>query len=108
MWDPERTYVDATVHLEPDVVLLPGVVLQGDCRIAAGAEIGPDTRLVDTTVGEGAVVTASSARRAVIGENARVGPFASLGPGALVESAGVVGPFTHIGGQPDDTDSTLG
>ena len=108
MWDPERTYVDATVHLEPDVVLLPGVVLQGDCRIAAGAEIGPDTRLVDTAVGEGAVVTANSARRAVIGENARVGPFASLGPGARVESAGVVGPFTHIGGQPDDTDSTLG
>ena len=31
MWDPERTYVDTTVQLEPDVVLLPGVVLQGEC-----------------------------------------------------------------------------
>ena len=56
MWDPERTYVDAGVQLEPDVVLLPGVVLQGACVLGAGAEIGPDCHLVDTVVGEGAVV----------------------------------------------------
>ena len=29
MWDPERTYVDAEVHLEADVSLLPGVILRG-------------------------------------------------------------------------------
>jgi bifunctional UDP-N-acetylglucosamine pyrophosphorylase/glucosamine-1-phosphate N-acetyltransferase len=97
MWDPERAYLDASVHLEPDVVLLPNVVLQGQCTIAAGAEIGPDSRLVDTEVGEGAVVTISSAQHATIGAYARVGPFASLGPGARVEPAEVVGPFTHVG-----------
>jgi bifunctional UDP-N-acetylglucosamine pyrophosphorylase/glucosamine-1-phosphate N-acetyltransferase len=97
MWDPERAYVDVSVHLEPDVVLLPDVVLQGRCTVASGAEIGPDSRLVDTEVGEGAVVTTSSAQHAVIGAHARVGPFASLGPGAWVGPAEVVGPFTHIG-----------
>jgi hypothetical protein len=81
MWDPERTYVDASVHLEPDVVLLPGVVLQGDCRVGAGAEVGPDCHLVDTVVGEGATVTKTTAVRAGIGDHARVGPFVSLGPG---------------------------
>jgi bifunctional UDP-N-acetylglucosamine pyrophosphorylase/glucosamine-1-phosphate N-acetyltransferase len=97
MWDPERAYVDASVRLEPDVVLLPNVVLQGQCTVAAGAEVGPDSRLVDTEVGEGAVVTISSAQHAVIGAYARVGPFASLGPGARVGPAEVVGPFTHVG-----------
>ena len=41
MWDPERTYIDAAVHLEADVSLLPGVMLRGDCVVGAGAEIGP-------------------------------------------------------------------
>src|SRR5271155_1269724 len=84
MWDPERTYVDASVHLEPDVVLLPGVVLQGDCRVAAGAGGGPDCHLVDPLVGEGATVTKTTAVRADIGAHARVGPFVSLDPGAEV------------------------
>jgi len=97
MWDPERAYVDVSVNLAPDVVLLPDVVLQGRCTVGAGAAIGPASRLVDTEVGEGAVVTTSSAQHAVIGAYARVGPFASLGPGARVRPAEVVGPFTHIG-----------
>ena len=56
MWDPERTYIDVEVELEPDVVLLPGVILQGACVIGAHAEVGPQVHLVDTVVGEGAVV----------------------------------------------------
>src|SRR5271154_6430245 len=59
MWDPERTYVDAEAHLEADVSLLPGVILRGDCTVGAGAEIGPNSVLTDTTVGDGAVVAAS-------------------------------------------------
>jgi bifunctional UDP-N-acetylglucosamine pyrophosphorylase/glucosamine-1-phosphate N-acetyltransferase len=97
MWDPERTYVDASVHLEPDVVLLPGVILQGDCRVGAGAEIGPDCHLADTVVGEGAMVTKSTAVRADIGPHARVGPFCSLGPGAEVAPGTLVEPFTRVG-----------
>ena len=53
MWDPERTYVDAEAHLEADVSLLPGVILRGDCTVGAGAEIGPNSVLTDTTVGRG-------------------------------------------------------
>jgi bifunctional UDP-N-acetylglucosamine pyrophosphorylase/glucosamine-1-phosphate N-acetyltransferase len=97
MWDPERTYVDASVRLEPDVVLLPGVVLQGDCRVAAGAEIGPDCHLVDTVVGEGATVTKTTAVRADIGYQARVGPFVALDPGAEVAPGALVEPFTRVG-----------
>ena len=53
MWDPERTYIDVDVELEPDVVLLPGVILQGSCVIGAHAEMGPDVHLVDTVGGGG-------------------------------------------------------
>ena len=39
-----------------DVTLFPGTILQGRTVVGAGAEIGPDTRLVDCIVGAGAVV----------------------------------------------------
>jgi len=97
MWDPERTYVDAAAHLEPDVVLLPGVVLQGECTLRSGAEVGPDCHVVDSIVGRGAKVTKSTVVRAEVGDDARVGPFAVLGPGAKVPPGEVVGPFTHLG-----------
>jgi bifunctional UDP-N-acetylglucosamine pyrophosphorylase/glucosamine-1-phosphate N-acetyltransferase len=92
MWDPETTYIDVDVTLAPDVVLLPGVILQGACVIGEHAEVGPDTRLVDTTVGEGAIVSSSVCRRSSIGADARIGPFAVLGEGTEVPPGGVVGP----------------
>jgi bifunctional UDP-N-acetylglucosamine pyrophosphorylase/glucosamine-1-phosphate N-acetyltransferase len=96
MWDPERTYVDASVELEPDVVLLPGVILQGNCHIASGAEIGPDTRLVDSVVGESAVVSSTFAQHAEVGASARIGPFCVLEPGASVREGEIVAPHTVV------------
>ena len=92
MWDPQTTYIDTEVTLATDVVLLPGVILQGACVIGEHAEIGPDTRLVDTVVGEGAVIASSVCRRSVVGPDARVGPFAVLEEGTEVPAGGVVGP----------------
>ena len=92
MWDPQTTYIDTDVTLGTDVVLLPGVILQGACVIGEHAELGPDTRLVDTTVGDGAVITSSVCRRSVIGADARVGPFAVLAEGTEVPAGGAVGP----------------
>ena len=92
MWDPETTYIDVDVTLATDVVLLPGVILQGACVVGEHAEIGPDTRLVDTTVGEGATIASSVCRRSVIGPDARVGPFAVLDEGSEVPAGGRVGP----------------
>ena len=93
MLDPDRTYVDATVKIGPDVTLFPGTLLQGNCLIGAGAEIGPDTRLIDTLVGEGARVENTVARRAEIGARCWVGPFAALEPGVRIAPGTVTGPF---------------
>ncbi len=90
MLDPERTYIDASVDLGTDVTIFPGTMLQGATTVGDNAEIGPDARLVDCTVGEGAVVEYTVARNAVIGARARVGPFVSLPPGTKVPDDAVV------------------
>ena len=97
MWDPERTYVDAEVQLGTDVSLLPGVILRGGCIVGEGAEIGPDSTLVDTRVGEQAVIRHSVCSGAVVGARATVGPYAALGPGAHVHDGETVPPFTACG-----------
>ena len=93
MLDPEHTYVDASVELGTDVTLFPGTILQGRTVIGEHAEIGPNTRLVDCTVGEGAIVANSVGRQAEIGDHADVGPFASLEPGSHIGPGVATGAF---------------
>jgi bifunctional UDP-N-acetylglucosamine pyrophosphorylase/glucosamine-1-phosphate N-acetyltransferase len=98
MVDPSHTYVDTTVQLAEDVTLFPGTILQGRTTVGSGAEIGPDSRLVDTVVGPGAVVAHTVARDAEIGEGAVVGPFAHLPAGSQVSPGARTGPFYTSGG----------
>ncbi|MDP9070199.1 MAG: NTP transferase domain-containing protein [Actinomycetota bacterium] len=97
MLDPERTYIDASVELAPDVTLFPGTMLQGSTTVGNGAQVGPDVRLVDCVVGDGAMVELTVARQSEIGADARVGPFAALSPGARVAPGTVTGPFFAMG-----------
>ena len=93
MVDPDRTYVDTTVELAPDVTIFPDTILQGRCVVGAGVELGPNTRLVDCVVGAGAVVEQTVGRSSTIGDGARVGPFAFLPPGTTIGPGTVTGAF---------------
>jgi bifunctional UDP-N-acetylglucosamine pyrophosphorylase/glucosamine-1-phosphate N-acetyltransferase len=93
--DPDSTFIDSTVTVERDAVILPFTFLEGETSIAAGAEVGPQTRLVDTRVGPGATVTFSVARDSDIGPNASVGPFASLRPGTKLAEGSKIGTFVE-------------
>ncbi len=93
MLDPRQTFIDVTVSLGRDVTLFPGTMLQGRTIVGDGAEIGPDSRIVDCVVGAGATIENSVARDAEIGADARVGPYAALGPGSHVAAGSATGPF---------------
>jgi bifunctional UDP-N-acetylglucosamine pyrophosphorylase/glucosamine-1-phosphate N-acetyltransferase len=95
MTDPAHTYVDASVEIEPDARLLPGTILEGRTVVGAGAVIGPDTHLVDTIVGERAVVRQTVAREAEIGDDATCGPFAHLRPGSHIGARAHIGNFVE-------------
>ncbi len=95
MIDPERTYVDASVELDADVELLPGTMLEGRTVVGAGSVIGPDTRLVDTIVGDEVVIQNTVAREAEIGDRVTVGPWVSLRPGTRIAADAHVGTFVE-------------
>ena len=93
MIDPERTYIDATVRMGPEVTLFPGTMLQGHTVVGAGAHLGPDVRLVDCAVGEGACVEMTVGYDAEVGPHAVVGPYAVLRPGSHIPPGATTGSF---------------
>ncbi len=96
--DPATTWIDADVRLERDVVLHPGTRLHGGTSVGEGAEIGPDCTLTDTAVGAGARVRNAVCDSAEIGEQATVGPYAYLRPGAVLGRRAKVGTYVEVKG----------
>jgi bifunctional UDP-N-acetylglucosamine pyrophosphorylase / glucosamine-1-phosphate N-acetyltransferase len=78
--DPQATWIDPQVELEPDAVVHPFTVLRGKTRVLGGAEVGPHVVAVD----------------AEIGERAHVGPFCYLRPGTVLEAGAKAGTFVEI------------
>ncbi|HTO00476.1 MAG TPA: sugar phosphate nucleotidyltransferase, partial [Microthrixaceae bacterium] len=91
--DPSAVYVDTTVEVARDVTLFPGVILQGATVIGSGTEVGPNSHLVDTTVGVDCELRSTVAVGTKIGDRSVVGPFASLVAGDELPSDSITGPF---------------
>jgi bifunctional UDP-N-acetylglucosamine pyrophosphorylase/glucosamine-1-phosphate N-acetyltransferase len=78
--DPQTTWIEKHVELEPDSVVHPFTVLRGSTRVAAGAEIGPHVVVDDVEIGPGAAV----------------GPFCYLRPGTVLAAGAKAGTFVEI------------
>lgn len=96
--DPQTTWVDVDVVLDPDVTIHPNCHLQGSTVVRRDAVVGPDTTLVDCQVGAGASVVRTQATGAVVGDRATVGPFSFLRPGAVLGAGAKVGAFVEVKG----------
>lgn len=95
MLDPQRTYIDDTVVVEPGARIYPGVHLEGATTVGAGAQVGPDVFARDSTIGAGATVWYAVLRSAIVGEDCEVGPYASLRPGTVLAKGAKAGTFVE-------------
>jgi bifunctional UDP-N-acetylglucosamine pyrophosphorylase / glucosamine-1-phosphate N-acetyltransferase len=96
MLDPSQTFVDVGVRVGRDSVLYPQTYLEGDSRVGLGCVIGPATRIVDSTVADGAQVQFSVVRGSKIGKGASVGPYANIRPGTVLDAGSKAGTFVEI------------
>jgi bifunctional UDP-N-acetylglucosamine pyrophosphorylase / glucosamine-1-phosphate N-acetyltransferase len=96
MLDPTQTFVDVGVRVGRDTVLYPQTYLEGDSRVGLGCVVGPATRIVDSTVADGAQVQFSVVRGSKIGKGANVGPYASIRPGTVLDAGSKAGTFVEI------------
>lgn len=93
--DPDTAYIDAEVRIGPDTIIYPMTFLEGDTEVGSGCIIGPNTRIIDSTVADEAEVTFSVVRGSKIGPRSSVGPFASLRPGTEMGEGSKAGTFVE-------------
>lgn len=94
--DPQTTWIDADVVLEPDTTIDRNTSLHGSTVVRRGALVGPDSTVTDCEVGAGASVVRTQATGAVIGKDATVGPFSFLRPGTVLGEGAKVGAYVEV------------
>lgn len=94
--DPSSTYVDSTVTVEPDTILYPGTILEGTTTIGKGSLVGPNTRIVNTIVGEESQVQYSVVLDSEVDSGCTIGPFSYIRPGTKLGLGVKVGDFVEI------------
>ena len=94
--DPVSTHIEASVEIGRDTVVLPGTFLRGNTKVGSDCVIGPSADLLDTVVGDGALVEHSVGRGAEVGPGASVGPYAFLRPGTVLGQGAKVGAYCEV------------
>jgi bifunctional UDP-N-acetylglucosamine pyrophosphorylase / glucosamine-1-phosphate N-acetyltransferase len=94
--DPERTYIESGVEIGMDTVLYPDTYLRGKTSIGSGCEIGPNTIIQDTSVGEHCKILASVLEGAVVEDQVSMGPFGHLRKGAHLAKGVHMGNFGEV------------
>lgn len=95
VWDYQSCYVAPGIPIGVGTSLLPGTIIEGECSIGFGCKIGPNTHLIDTVVGNNAVVDSSRVEKTRISDGALVGPFANLREGTQVGVNAKAGAFVE-------------
>ena len=96
MQDPERTTIDAGVHLHADTQLLAGTMLHGSTVVGSRCVIGPNAVVMDAIIGDDVVIESARIERATIHNAARVGSYSVVGPGAVIAAGEVVAPLRSL------------
>ncbi len=100
--DPPTTRIGPHVQIGQDTLLLPNTSLLGATRIGEACQIGPNTQIRDSQLGDRCLVHFSVLTGATLEEDVDVGPFAHLRKGAYL-CRGV-----HMGNFGEVKNSTLG
>ena len=96
MTDPSSVYIDADVTIGMDSVILPNTIISGRTSIGENCEIGPNSVLRDSTIGNECRVSSSALEEAVMEDHTDIGPFSHLRPGAYLESGVHIGNYVEV------------
>ena len=96
MPDPASVYIDCAATLGQDTIILPNTHITGDTHIGARCEIGPNSILHSSRIGDGCAVTASVVRDSVLEDDVEVGPFSYINAGSRIERRAQVGMTAQV------------
>ncbi len=93
--DPATTYIDVGVSIGQDTIIHPGTQITGATTIGEDCIIGPNAIINDSTLAGNVQARVCVMDKAVVGEGCRIGPFAHLRPGSVLEARVKLGNFVE-------------
>lgn len=94
--DPDNTYIDADVQIGKDTLIEGNVTIKGHTVIGSDNVLTAGTRLEDTIMGDGNVITSSQMKEAKVHNQTTIGPYAHLRPEAEVLDGAHLGNFVEV------------
>lgn len=99
---PETVVIGPDCTIGQDTVVLPGTVLRGHTQIGCDCEIGPNSYIMDSVIGDNCRVLSSQIDSSQLEEGVTIGPMSNIRPGSALGDRVKVGDFVEI------KNSTLG
>ncbi|MBN2697054.1 MAG: bifunctional UDP-N-acetylglucosamine diphosphorylase/glucosamine-1-phosphate N-acetyltransferase GlmU, partial [Bacilli bacterium] len=96
MINPETITIGQNVIIEENVIIHPNTYITGNSVVKKGAQIGPNTEIHESIIGERVVCRHSLVYNSVISEDTSVGPFAHLRDGANIGPKNRIGNFVEV------------
>lgn len=96
LMDPASTYIEIGVSVGRDTVIWPNTYLHGKTEIGEGNEIGPNTSIRDSRIGNRCKVFMSVMDGALLEDDVDMGPFARLRKGAHLGNHVHMGNFGEV------------
>ncbi|WP_148880354.1 bifunctional UDP-N-acetylglucosamine diphosphorylase/glucosamine-1-phosphate N-acetyltransferase GlmU [Streptococcus sp. Marseille-P7376] len=96
--NPDATYIDVDVEIAPEVQVEANVTLKGQTKIGAETILTNGTYIVDSEIGERAVITNSMIEESSVADGVTVGPYAHIRPGSSLAKDVHVGNFVEVKG----------
>lgn len=94
--NPQTTHISADAQIGRDTVLLPGVIIEGATVIGEDCQIGPNSHIVASRIGDGTKVHSSVVLESVVGNHTAIGPFAHLRPASDLGDHIKIGNFVEV------------
>ena len=94
--DPANTYIEASVKIGLDTVVLPNTHLQGNTVIGSECTIGPNSTIQNSVIGDRCQIASSVLDRAKLENDVDVGPFGHLRAGTHLDSGVHIGNFGEV------------
>lgn len=96
MRDPATVYIDESVQIGRDTVILTNTHVRGVSVIGAGCTIGPNTTIEDSTIGDQCTLTESVIERSTLEDHVQAGPYAHIRPNSYLERGVHMGNFGEV------------
>jgi bifunctional UDP-N-acetylglucosamine pyrophosphorylase/glucosamine-1-phosphate N-acetyltransferase len=94
--DPTSTYVEEDVVIGEDTILYPNVYLQKGSIIGKSNTILPQSFIVSSMIGDFNTIDSSRITDSRIDDHVKIGPFAHLRNGTIIESKNRIGNFVEF------------